>query len=61
MHTSILWLAGILALLFAVMVIYALHRGRDVKASLKILWAVFSFEANAPAGRVGKTSKERIP
>lgn len=59
MHTSFLWLVGSLALMFAVMVMYALHRGRNVKASLKILWAAFSFEANEPDGKGNKAVKDR--
>ena len=55
MHTSILWLVGLVALIFAGMVIYALHRGRDVKASLKICWAAFSFEANEPPKTLKKS------
>jgi hypothetical protein len=61
MKTQILWLGGGGVAIFGVIVIYALHRGLNVKASLKILSAVFSFEANEPSGDGDKTLKERGP
>jgi hypothetical protein len=48
MRTPVLWFLGCVALLFVLMVSYAVSRGRNVKASMKILWAAFSFEANEP-------------
>ena len=57
MHTSVLWLVGGIALIFGGIVIYALSRGLNVKASLKILWAAFSFETTD--GHGDKSLKKR--
>jgi hypothetical protein len=59
MRTAILWFLGSVAMIYAAMVIYALHCGRDVKASLRIPFAVFSFEAKDPGG--DKTLSKRLP
>ena len=61
MHTSTLWLVGGVALIFGAIVIYALSRGMNVKATLKILWAVFSFETNGPVANVNRGVKKRLP
>jgi hypothetical protein len=57
MRTSILWLVGGVALIFGAIVIYALSRGLNVKASLKILWAAFSFETTGAVGHSVKSLK----
>lgn len=59
MRTAILWFLGSVAIIYAVLVIYALHCRRDVKAWLKIPFAVFSFEAKEPGG--DKTLSKRSP
>ena len=59
MYTSFLWLVAGLALIFAVMIMYALHRGRNVKASMKILCTTFSFEANEPGSSGGEKHLKR--
>ena len=51
-------LCGLAVLYFSV-VVYAISRGRDVKASMKIPFALFSFESTAPAGRDRKLLKDR--
>ncbi len=61
MHIPILWFLGSVALIYFGVVIYALYRGRDVKASLRVPFAAFSFEANEPGGRRDKRLKERLP
>jgi hypothetical protein len=49
MKFTFLWLLfGIAGLYFAA-VLYAIYRGRDVKASLKVPFAMFSFETKDPA------------
>ena len=49
-------LGGVTVLYFSVVVVYAISRGRDVKASLKVPCAMFSFETKqtrrADAGAV---------
>ena len=48
MKTPVLWLIGAIFLFCFVAVIYALHRGRDVRASMKVWFAEFSFETTEP-------------
>jgi hypothetical protein len=61
MHISILCLLGGIVLIYFGVVSYAISRDRDVKASLKLPFAAFSFEANEPVGSRDKTLKERLP
>jgi hypothetical protein len=61
MHTSMLWLLVSVAVIFGAIVFYALHLGRNVKASMKILWTTFSFEASEPDGAIAKIPKNRTP
>lgn len=48
MKTPVLWLIGGLFLLHFVALIYAVYRGRDVRASMKVWFAAFSFETKEP-------------
>ena len=48
MKTPVLWLIGGMLLLYFVTVIYALYRWRDVRASMKVWFAAFSFETKEP-------------
>ena len=50
-------LGGATVLYFSV-VIYAIYCGRDVKASLKIPFALFSFETTVPRGRDSRLRKD---
>jgi len=59
MKSPILWFLGSLAVLYFGVVAYALYQGRDVKASLKVPFAVFSFETKAPQDRNNSELKER--
>ncbi len=61
MQIAILWFLCSIALIYFGVIIYALYRGRDVKALLKLPFAAFSFEANEPCGNRDKTLKERLP
>jgi|HubBroStandDraft_4_1064222.scaffolds.fasta_scaffold599072_2 hypothetical protein len=57
MKASASWLLfGIVVFYFAA-VLYAICRGRDVKASLKVPFAAFSFETNEPGG----ANKKALP
>lgn len=58
MKSSILWLLGGVATLYFGVVAYALYQGRDVKASLKVPFAVFSFETKASPARESRALKE---
>ncbi len=49
MGTPVLWVLGVAGVLYFGAVLYAIYRGRDVKASLKIPFAMFSFETREPA------------
>jgi len=61
MKTPILCLVGGMFLVYFTVVIYAIYRGRNVKASLKLPFAVFSFEAKEPgAEHDPATLKERF-
>lgn len=51
MGTPVLWVLGAAGVLYFGAVLYAIYRGRDVKASLKIPFAMFSFETREPASR----------
>jgi len=59
MKSPVLWFLGGVAILYFGIVAYALYRGRDVKASLKIPFAFFSFETTAPASRDRGLAKGR--
>jgi hypothetical protein len=48
MGWPVLWLLMAAAFLYFGVVVYAIYRGRDVKASLKIPFAMFSFETKQP-------------
>jgi hypothetical protein len=50
MKPSFLWFIGGVAVLYFGAMVYALYRGRDVKASMKIPFAMFSFETKEPTG-----------
>ena len=58
MRASLLWFIGALAVLYFGVVMYALYRGRDVKASLKVPFAMFSFETKEPGGNDTGVLKE---
>jgi len=49
MGTPVLWVLGVVGVLYFGTVLYAIYRGRDVKASLKVPFAMFSFETREPA------------
>jgi hypothetical protein len=51
MKSPILWFLSGMAILYFGAVFYAIYRGKNVKASLKVPFALFSFETSAPAGR----------
>jgi hypothetical protein len=53
----LLWFLGGIALLYFGVVVYALYRGRDVRASLKIPFAMLSLETKSPGGRESKVPK----
>ncbi len=53
MSTPVLWVLGVTAILYFGAVLYAIYRGRDVKASLKIPVAMLSFETTEPRGAYG--------
>jgi hypothetical protein len=58
MKSPVLCFLGSLAMLYFGVVAYALYQGRDVKASLKMPFAVFSFETKAPdTGKESRTLK----
>lgn len=59
MKTPVLWVIGGMFLLYFVAVIYALHRGRDVRASMKVWFAAFSFETKEPKGGRDVVVKQR--
>ena len=62
MHIPILWFMGGIALIYCAMVIYAVYRGRDVRACFKLPFAAFLFEAKEPdAARDVEVRKERLP
>jgi len=48
-----------MAFLYFGMVVYAIYRGRDVKASLKLPFAILSFEAKGRGSRESNVLKER--
>lgn len=48
MKASFLWLLFGIAVFYFATVVYAVYRGREVKASLKIPFAMFSFETKEP-------------
>lgn len=59
MKSSLFWLLGGMAFLYFGMVVYAIYRGRDVKASLKLPFAILSFEAKGRGSRESNVLKER--
>jgi len=50
MKRPTLCLLGGMVLLYFSVVAYAIHQGHDVKASLKVPFAAFSFETKNPDG-----------
>jgi hypothetical protein len=60
LKSPVLWFLGGMAILYFGVVAYALYRGRDVKASLKIPFALFSFETTAPASQDRKIAKRPL-
>jgi hypothetical protein len=48
MKSAVLWFLGSVAVLYFGVAAYALYQGRDVKASMKVPFAVFSFETKTP-------------
>jgi hypothetical protein len=59
MKSSLLWLIGGIALLYFGVVVYAIYRGRDVRASLKLPFAMLSFETKEPGSSDNNVVKER--
>jgi hypothetical protein len=59
MKSSVLRFLGGMAVLYFGVVAYALYQGRNVKASLKVPFAVFSFETKVPRDGNAKDLKER--
>lgn len=57
MKASVLFFLTVAALLYFGAVVYAISRGRDVKASLKIPFALFMFETKEPG--TGQLSSEQ--
>jgi len=58
MKSPLLWFLGGMAVLYFGVVVYALSQGRDVKASLKVPFAVFSFETKASAQQESQALKK---
>ena len=50
MRAAFLWPLFGIAIIFFVPVFYAIYRGRDVRAFLKIPFAALSFETREPEG-----------
>ena len=63
MKSSLLWVVFGIAIFYFAAVVYAIYRGRDFKASLKVPFAIFTFETKDPVSAIAakddKTDAQR--